>query len=432
MIKHIAFRMVIYALLYIVTSVIMFWMHLDSYSKYLKRSAAEAIAKVEVVDGIDMQSICNATNCSFIKLDDLVYKPNEEGVLQRSDDIDLSKMISYRGIYVSYDEEFIFKHDISYDDYVTVGDESFYVAISVREYTRDLIIVLGLQILVGLLISLIFEASLYIRLKRNDNYEKRLLGQEMATRTQIKLGESLYHEISIQLATLKVLIKNIIGLNKKQKEVPDRIQKDIRVIFDSVENVMQMMTQVKNIKRERKDLIDVYDVIMTTTTYVNRITNTTNFNRIEIVIDEENTKILSEIYTEDPFSNSILINILNNMITNSKEALADKITFRCECDDDYCKLYIQDNGVGIKNSTGAIIKNKDDIFKSGFTTKIKTKKEYFKSIYKFVMGIEDEESSRGMGLYFNKTYAEKNGGKLELSSTSSKGTVFVLTFPYKR
>jgi len=410
----------------------MFWMHLDSYSKYLKRSAAEAIAKVEVVDGIDMQSICNATNCSFIKLGTLVYKPNEEGVLQRSDDIDLSKMISYRGIYVSYDEEFIFKHDISYDDYVTVGDESFYVAISVREYTRDLIIVLGLQILVGLLISLIFEASLYIRLKRNDNYEKRLLGQEMATRTQIKLGESLYHEISIQLATLKVLIKKIVKINEEKKDIPKRLIQDIKIIFESVENVMQMMTQVRNIKRERKEKISVYDVIITTTTYVNRITNTTNFNRIAIEINEENEKLLKTIYTKEPFSNSVLINILNNMITNSKEALASKVTFYCDCNENYCKLYIADNGVGIPNRTGKPLKNKDEIFKSGFTTKTKTKREILASIYKFIMGIEDEDSMRGMGLYFNKTYAEKNGGKLMLETTSSKGTTFVLTFPYKR
>ena len=44
---------------------------------------------------------------------------------------------------MSYDEEFIFRHDMTYDDYVTVGDESFYVAISVKEYTWELITVLG-------------------------------------------------------------------------------------------------------------------------------------------------------------------------------------------------------------------------------------------------------------------------------------------------
>jgi two-component system, sensor histidine kinase YcbA len=125
---------------------------------------------------------------------------------------------------------------------------------------------------------------------------------------------------------------------------------------------------------------------------------------ISFVTSMENDSIRFE-----PF---YFISILNNLITNSVEAIEStgkievKVQYRLR--DNYVKIYIFDDGPGIEK------KNQPVIFTPGFTTKYN----------------ESGTPSNGIGLHYIKHTLEKKGGSIDLcESIPNIQTTFLVSIP---
>jgi signal transduction histidine kinase len=101
----------------------------------------------------------------------------------------------------------------------------------------------------------------------------------------------------------------------------------------------------------------------------------------------------------------LLYQVLNNLVKNSLEAMADPgiITIRGAVQGDYLQMIVEDTGPGIE---AAVLPR---IFEPFFTTK--------------------GSGGTGLGLSICKSIVEAHGGTLECFSEQEKGTVFVLSLP---
>jgi signal transduction histidine kinase len=105
-----------------------------------------------------------------------------------------------------------------------------------------------------------------------------------------------------------------------------------------------------------------------------------------------------------------LIQVLINLIKNSTDALLERnieskcITIRCDFNENYAIIEIEDNAGGIPES------DLDKVFDSYYTTK-------------------NSESGTGLGLYMSKTIIEEHSlGKLSVEN-GSQGALFKIELP---
>ena len=105
--------------------------------------------------------------------------------------------------------------------------------------------------------------------------------------------------------------------------------------------------------------------------------------------------------------------VLRNLISNAIKFTNENgtITFESECDGDFMKISVIDNGVGIKSEDKEKLFRIDSIVSTPDTEKRK---------------------GSGLGLILSKEFIEKNGGKFWLESEVGKGSAFYFTVPLKK
>jgi len=132
--------------------------------------------------------------------------------------------------------------------------------------------------------------------------------------------------------------------------------------------------------------------------YIKKILANLNIpENIEIVIDMPPA-------TELHLDQGLFERVLNNIITNSIQAMPDggKIIIKCEEEDDNFVIQILDQGVGMPEEV------KEKIFTPLFTTKAK---------------------GTGLGLAVCKRIVEAHNGRISFTSVLEKGTVFTIKLP---
>lgn len=107
----------------------------------------------------------------------------------------------------------------------------------------------------------------------------------------------------------------------------------------------------------------------------------------------------------------MLVSILNNLIVNAIEAIAQQgtITVHAAIEGDWCVFQVRDTGCGIDMSTYPLI------FKAGYSTKFSP-----------VTG----KMSTGLGLAHVKNLTATLGGEVSCTSTLGVGTCFTVRIPY--
>ncbi|MBN1251173.1 MAG: PAS domain-containing sensor histidine kinase [Bacteroidales bacterium] len=119
-----------------------------------------------------------------------------------------------------------------------------------------------------------------------------------------------------------------------------------------------------------------------------------------------NSKINSEIFSDDHILNTILRNLISNALKFTHKK--GKIEIDVKEIDDFLQIEIKDNGVGIA----------EDLQKQIFN--IETNKSTIGT---------DNEKGTGLGLVLCKEYVEKLGGKIWIKSAPEKGSTFIFTIP---
>lgn len=311
----------------------------------------------------------------------------------------------------------------------------------------------------------IIHAILSFFIRRFRNKETSFAKYEIETNMHRELTESLHHELQGPLTIVTSLLKEVYSIkypcNKtidfvcdfrneniscsecngcetrnflnRQPSEPKSIQYYYSMLLnlDRIKSVLAIMANTKRIKYTN-GTISVVQLL-------NNVLNSRKFlnlNQFQYEIYKRGDKTKSNydltLYSVGgELNNGLVLNVINNLISNSLEAKASTIKIEYIIKTNMLELYIIDDGTGINN------KDKANIFKYGYSSKDKrhnsSLRQMLHSIYSFLLGTDVRElSSRGSGLAICKNILQKGNGDIRLISTSSKGTEFLVTIPIKR
>ena len=408
-------------------------------------------------EGIDITTICNSVGCRRIEYNGRIYEIGSNYILKVS---------------TNPRPKFNFKYQIQKDIEVTSNwceiltfNKSGYkleVCVPLEVYLNGTTKMIVSSTLLLLFLSVLLHIRYSLKEHSMKQIENRSNMLESETKLQRTLVEFANHEIVLPLAIIKTKTDDIyrciypcniskngictfnknsfeqcktcpmLQMNRKGDNEAYEHYVKIHLAIERIEAVLGQMSDNKAIKRGNGN-ISIAKLIRTAVNGVN-----IDVNKIGYEIVKE--KDLEDLAVRAPANNGLILNMLSNHITNSKEALASMVKFTYVINKHSRKLnlYITDNGRGIRDINDKIIDPKK-IFEKGFTTKDANGKNVFiqetfwQSIKSKLFGEYRQKTSiRGVGLYLNKEIMNNHGGDIQLVKTSPEGTTFLLIFPIKK
>jgi len=143
-------------------------------------------------------------------------------------------------------------------------------------------------------------------------------------------------------------------------------------------------------------------------TNCNDILNKVLFN-LKLVVEENNTKIISENLPDILADETQMIQLFQNLISNSIKYRSEKppkIEISAKLENKNWQFSFKDNGIGFADE------HRNSVF------------EIFRRLH-----AKDEYSGSGIGLSIAKKIVERHGGKIWVDSEPGKGSTFYFTIP---
>ena len=248
-------------------------------------------------------------------------------------------------------------------------------------------IIITLYFVTNIIISIFAKGEKVVELHNDlENIEK----EKDLRRSLFKVT----HEIKNPIAVCKGYL-DMIDINDKKK-----VRKYIPIIKDEITRTLVLMDDFLDytkIKIEKEDM----DLVMLLEDLEDYLEDLFKKNSIkaEFSIPDE------DIYIEADYNRlkQVFINLLKNAIEakdNSKKE--NKIKISLESDNNFMKIIIEDNGIGMDKDT---LDNVSEMF---FTTKKK---------------------GSGLGVSLSKEIVEQHGGDLVYNSVKGEGTRVIVTLP---
>lgn len=204
---------------------------------------------------------------------------------------------------------------------------------------------------------------------------------------------------------LKGPLSSILGLiNILEKEEENTTHSPcVKMIKQSAEKLDRMLNEMLNVVRIKREKIfpEVFDFRHELSSIVQALRTSDAFYSVRRNFDIENRK---DIRTDKKLLNLILHNLLDNAIKYHNPEVDSFVSVKVI---DYMhgvKIFVEDNGVGFKNSTS------ENIFNM-----------FNKGSYK--------SDGNGLGLYVVKNAVDRLGGYIELSSEEGANTLFTIFLP---
>lgn len=211
---------------------------------------------------------------------------------------------------------------------------------------------------------------------------------------------TLSHDIKQPLSTIFLLADELVEAFKngdsesfnKWIAILNSSSQNMRALLDDFTEKVHIQPEVPT-EEERVNIEHIcHDVILSLRDdiYSNGVKITTEFNTSEITFSRRNIR-------------SIMYNLLNNAIKYKDPERPLEIFVKTEKIEEYVRLIVKDNGIGIA-------------------------RKHHKEIFKKYMRINDTLEGTGIGLYILRRMLEDKGGKIEVKSTLGKGSTFMLYF----
>jgi len=140
-----------------------------------------------------------------------------------------------------------------------------------------------------------------------------------------------------------------------------------------------------------------------------------SIHHVKLILQNKNGKIDVSYKADEPnvignfdHLTNVFVNILDNALKYSENVPIIKISTKTI--DDYLKIIIEDNGIGMDKSTKRLI---------------------FDKFYRKERGNIHDVKGHGLGLSYVKKIIDLHRGKIELISKVKTGTKFIITLPLK-
>ena len=208
-----------------------------------------------------------------------------------------------------------------------------------------------------------------------------------------EMAKQVAHEIKNPLTPMKLSVQQlIIAYKDKSPKFNDIFEKVTGTVIDQIDILKNIASEFSNFARMPSlKLVELFPKVI-----IEEVYNLFSEEKVEIILelDSSDIKISSD---EDQLKRTLV-----NLVRNSMQANANKITISLTTKDEYCFIRVSDNGNGIP---GEVI---NKVFDKDFTTK---------------------ERGMGLGLSMAKRFIDSIKGDINVESTSPKGTTILITIP---
>lgn len=409
----------------------------------------ERINTIIKTEGKDINLMCNVISCEkaimVIGDNDYVYT-NVSGILRPTNAEP--------------------KIDLIYDDFLNHDFKTIIFredVVFIINDTKYFINILKLSIVISILCFFVFTILYILRSLtelRAKSLEKKSLLDTLTKRLQLDLVESLKHEVGVPIAIIRDTTTDLFATLYPCKNTPDsvckfnpdspdrcadcssdyfnrEIDKTAKTYYDDITFAIERIVSVLDIISGNKAIkysngsISLYKIL-------NNIIDTNNrFLVRKVTVGYENMDILKKYACGTGLENGDMLQVLHAIVNNAIEAHATHIKFYAkENNNGYLSIFVDDNGVGVRDHKGRVLHN-TDIFNYGYSTKLDEKwdSKLKVLVYTFLdkLGIKINKfiTYRGAGLSVTKGILNRSNGDIELYHTSDKGSIFKVTIPIK-
>ncbi len=270
------------------------------------------------------------------------------------------------------------------------------------------------QILIGLIFCLFVILGLLIRqffMKRNSNRELRTSYDRIAEQkdeleqlnaTKDKLISIIAHDLRGPVGTTKSMLNQLVKAPEVfSKEDQAQITEELYLVsektYDLLENLLSWANNHRGL-RISKDAFSVKKLVES------------NVEQQEFFAEKKGIRLYSQITNDCTVLCDVnMINlVIRNLISNAIKFTPPKgsITLSGYRKENYYKILVQDNGIGMAPEVMSRIFDSRDFYTTYGTNR---------------------EKGSGLGLKLCKEFVEKNGGKISVESDQGQGTTFAFT-----
>lgn len=232
-----------------------------------------------------------------------------------------------------------------------------------------------------------------INIELSDKNEKLLI-------TNSDLDNFIYaasHDLKAPVSNIEGLINSLaINEDENDKDIINLIKESIRRFKATIQDLTEIV-KIQRTAEEDVNEIDIPEIVNDAKVSIREMIDHSN---AKIKLDFDNVAIIK--FSRKNFR-SIIYNLMSNAVKYRSPDRIPEINIRTERQDDYVRLSVKDNGLGIPPD------KKDQMF------------TMFKRFHDHVEGT-------GVGLYIVKRIIDNAGGKIEVESEVGKGTTFIIYF----
>jgi nitrogen fixation/metabolism regulation signal transduction histidine kinase len=210
-----------------------------------------------------------------------------------------------------------------------------------------------------------------------------------------EMAKQVAHEIKNPLTPMRLTVQSFERkFNADDPEIKSKVTEYSKILIQQIDTMSSIAGAFSNFAQmpaQQNETLNVVKIVKLGLDIFNE-------NYIHFIADEE--EIIAEL------DRTQLIRVVTNLVKNATQAVPNvsspRILVTVSRDDEFVKISIADNGIGINDD------DKDKIFEPKFTTKT---------------------SGMGLGLGMVKNIVETYNGTISFTSQLGKGTVFVVKFP---
>ncbi|MGB3798752.1 MAG: HAMP domain-containing sensor histidine kinase [Lewinella sp.] len=236
-----------------------------------------------------------------------------------------------------------------------------------------------------------------------------ILRQKQVSEMKTDFINNMTHEFKTPIATISLATDSIVS--PRISGDPDKVQRFARIIKqenkrmnDQVEKVLQMAKLDKSRLNLNLTAVDLNDVVQSAVEYIclqvepRGGTVTTHLRADPCVVEGDLTHLSS---------------LINNLLDNANKYSPDapEIIVSTANVVRGVQVTVTDHGLGMTREA---------------------RKNIFDRFYRVHTGDRHDVKGFGLGLSYVKTITEVHGGSIEVKSELSKGSSFIVTFPYRQ
>lgn len=248
--------------------------------------------------------------------------------------------------------------------------------------------------------------STIIDITKSKAINKKIEYLLQTTKSQNTRLQNFAHIVSHNLRSHSGNLEMLLEL--MQEEIPESTKNEFFPLISEAVNklseTIQNLNEVADINTKEKQELESNNLLDFTNNALGTFRAEILDTNAKINIDINN-KI--EVLAVPAYLDSILLNFLSNAIKYKKEDSIPVININAEKINNYVKINIEDNGLGINLDL-----HKDKIF----------------GLYKT---FHQHEDARGLGLYITKNQIDAMDGKVEVTSKVNDGTTFSIYLRYE-